>query len=74
MQPDDDKTRAVTLLSKGTVISHYRISEKIGAGGMGEVYIAEDTKLDRRVVLRLLGLPPCENTDRRARLKQVVYL
>lgn len=35
MAPDDDKTQAVTVLSKGTVINHYRIIEKIGAGGMG---------------------------------------
>ena len=37
MQPDDDKTREVTVLSKGTVIGHYRIVEKIGAGGMQSV-------------------------------------
>ncbi len=37
MQPDDDKTKAVTVLSKGTVIGHYRIVEKIGSGGMQSV-------------------------------------
>jgi len=66
-QPDDDKTRTHVTLSNGTIVSHYRIIEKIGAGGMGEVYLAEDTKLDRKVALKFLPQHLCQNADCRAR-------
>jgi eukaryotic-like serine/threonine-protein kinase len=51
-------------------ISHYRIISKIGAGGMGEVYLAQDTKLDRKVALKILPTDVAANQDRMSRFVQ----
>ncbi len=48
-------------------ISHYRLLHKLGAGGMGEVYLAQDTKLDRQVALKLLPAGIVQDPQNRQR-------
>src|SRR2546421_5945460 len=54
-------------------ISRYRILEKLGSGGMGDVFLAEDTKLGRKIALKLLAEELTQNRDRLSRFDQEAY-
>jgi eukaryotic-like serine/threonine-protein kinase len=52
------------IIPSGTNLGHYEIRSKIGEGGMGEVYLAQDMKLDRNVALKILPANVADDRDR----------
>lgn len=61
--------KAQPVLVAGQAMGHYQIVAPLGKGGMGEVYLATDTKLDRKVALKLL---PAEFTNRKDLLRRFI--
>jgi two-component system LytT family response regulator len=57
-------------LAAGSTLAHYRIVSKLGAGGMGEVYLAQDLNLDRPVALKILPPEVAHDSDRMRRFIQ----
>ena len=57
-------------LDSGTTLGSYQVTAKIGQGGMGEVYRARDTKLDRDVALKVLPQAFTDDPDRLARFER----
>ena len=58
------------MIPAGTRLGRYEIRSKIGEGGMGEVYLAEDTRLQRKVALKVLPADLASHRERMRRFEQ----
>ncbi len=71
--PGDEPTRSHIGLTPSTAVDQFRIERKVGAGGMGEVYLAEDTQLNRRVALKFLSPQLMSESDHRQRFEREAF-
>ena len=65
-----NKDMGTPSLMIGSTVSHYKILQKIGAGRMGEVYKANDTRLDRTVAIKVLPEHLTDSPERKARFER----
>ena len=70
IRPESDNILEVTLMNPQQSIAHYRIISKLGEGGMGTVYRATDTKLNREVAIKVLPPAFAEDAARMARFER----
>src|SRR5688500_12000934 len=66
----NSEAAGASSLPPNTRIDRYEIRSQLGAGGMGEVYLAEDTRLHRKVALKILPAEVASNQDRMRRFNQ----
>src|SRR5271157_5989120 len=70
MNPPPTSGSEPSTLSPGMRFGSYEILQRLGAGGMGEVYRARDTRLEREVAIKTLSLELCSQPDALSRFEQ----
>ena len=73
IQSGDKAPHSKMNINSGTKLGRYEIRAKIGAGGMGEVYLAQDTQLRRSVALKILPAEFTQSQYRLQRFEQEAY-